>query len=222
MMNELLPLIETLETNSQLKSYLMMMEREIKNGNIEESMKLQTKIRNVVQQSGAPINVGTELEFFSLELKLAKMQGKRVDEKLKKYKVKLPMLEEETTINDAHLSEIKEAIAELLYEEYNYKDCARYLCDCFLDNAKFGRNSDSVKRMLKINVIVVLLSGDTALIDNKKYNPLKDDSTAAFKMDPDIQGLFGLIEAFNSLNLKTFMEILKVVDISPTNSDNSY
>ena len=104
MMNELLPLIETLETNSQLKSYLMMMEREIKNGNIEESMKLQTKIRNVVQQSGAPINVGTELEFFSLELKLAKMQGKRVDEKLKKYKVKLPMLEEETTINDAHLS----------------------------------------------------------------------------------------------------------------------
>lgn len=150
------------------------------------------------------VNVGIILEIYSIELKFFKAQGKNIHDHLKKIKLKLPLLEDETSINDSHLSDIKEDISELLYFENNYKECARYLCDCFLENSKFGKNSEALKNMLKINVLVLLMSGDKDLLDSKIHNPLKHDSKASFKMDNDIQAIYGLIEAFNSLNLDNF------------------
>ena len=103
-----------------------------------------------------------------------------------------------------------------MYEEENFKEAAKYLCSCFLENAQFGKNSENLKTMLKINIAILLLHDDKELMENRFFNPLKHDSASTFKMEPDVQGLFGLIEAFNCLNLKSFQEILQVVDFSVT------
>ena len=40
------------------------------------------------------------------------------------------------------------------------------------------------------------------------------ESTANFKMDQDIQALFGLVDSFNALEFHRFNEIFKIVDIA--------
>ena len=79
---------------------------------------------------------------------------------LKKIQLSIPILEDETSVNDTSLSEIKETVAQVLYEEGSYHECASYLCDCFCENAKFGRNSEGIKSLLKLNVLVLLLCRD--------------------------------------------------------------
>ena len=39
------------------------------------------------------------------------------------------------------------------------------------------------------------------------------ESTSAFKMDQDIQALFGLMEAFKNLNIENFQEIFRIVGL---------
>lgn len=83
---------------------------------------------------------------------------------LKKIQLNIPLLEDETMTNDTSLSEIKEAVAEVLYDEGSYKDCAVYLCDSFSENAKFGKNTESIKALLKLNILVLLLCKDKELL----------------------------------------------------------
>ena len=62
--------------------------------------------------------------------------------------------------------------------------------------------------------MVLLLCRDKAILENRSFNPLLHESTANFKMDQDIQALFGLVDSFNGLEFNRFNEIFKVVDAS--------
>ena len=143
-----------------------------------------------------------------------------MDKLLKKIQLNIPLLEDETIANDSSLSEIKEAVAEVLYSEGSYKECAGYLCDSFTENAKFGKNTEGIKNLLKLNVMILLLCRDKSLLEKREFNPLLHESTANFKMDQDIQALFGLVDAFNQLEFNRFAEIYKVV--SPGNFGKPY
>lgn len=58
--------------------------------------------------------------------------------------------------------------------------------------------------MLKVCVLLLLLCDNKELLENRSFNPLLHDSAKTFKGDTDIQSLYGLIEAFNALNLERF------------------
>lgn len=78
------------------------------------------------------------------------------------------------------------------------------MCGSFMENIKYGTNNAKNKEMLKINTLMVLLTGDSNLIQDKQYNPMLQESTAVFKIQPDIQGLYGLIEAFKGQDIAQF------------------
>jgi hypothetical protein len=90
-------------------------------------------------------------------------------------------------------------------------ECAQYLCDCFCENAKFGKNSENIKVLLKTNVLVLLLCRDKSLMEKRSHNALLHESTVNFKMDPDVQALFGLTDAFNELDINRFSEIFPII-----------
>lgn len=67
------------------------------------------------------------------------------------------------------------------------------MCGSFIESSKYGSNSQKNKQLLKINTLMVLLTGDFKLLEDQEYNPMLQESTAIFKVDPDIQALYGLI-----------------------------
>lgn len=59
---------------------------------MKEADAMYQRIHSIIDNMD-DLNVGTQLEIYSLELKLFKLQGKKVNDKLKKIQLKLPLLE---------------------------------------------------------------------------------------------------------------------------------
>lgn len=126
--NDLMSLIEKQDGVGKLKSYLLMLKKELteKSKNCET---LYKKVKETIRENEVP--TGSLIEVYSLEIKYHKLKNLPMESLLKKIQLNIPLLEEETMTNDTSLSEIKESVAEVLYEEGSYKECATYLCDCF-------------------------------------------------------------------------------------------
>lgn len=69
-----------------------------------------------------------------------------------------------------------------MYEEENYIECANFLCGSFIENAKYGSNSEKNKELLKINSLMVLLCGDLKYLEDSDFNPMLQESTAVYKI----------------------------------------
>lgn len=60
------------------------------------------------------------LEFYSLEIKFNALTGKDITDKLHQIELKMPRLEAEAYMSEGHISVIKLALAEKLFESGNY------------------------------------------------------------------------------------------------------
>ena len=108
-------------------------------------------------ENAEKLPLGSELEALALEIKYLQLIGQSPEKKLRNLHIKIPLFEEETHINDAYLSFIKEEIAGILYAQGNYLQCTNYLCSSFCENAKFGKTTHHLKELLKVNVLALLL-----------------------------------------------------------------
>lgn len=79
---------------------------------------------------------------------------------MKNLYLKLPQLQTESYMTEGHISVIKEAIAELLYNQLNYLECSLYLRESFEETMKYGKIQQQKKNILKTNVLVSLLIND--------------------------------------------------------------
>lgn len=61
---------------------------------------------------------------------------------------------------------------------------------------------------------MIFLCGQIELLEDAEFNPLLHESTSVFKVDTDIQALYGLISAFKALDVNEFEEVMKVVDLN--------
>ena len=75
MMEYILPLIGGMDSSAQLKSFTMMMDKELAQKNTGNAEEILTKIQQIVSKGG--VNVALEVEIFSLELKLGRLKGKK-------------------------------------------------------------------------------------------------------------------------------------------------
>lgn len=78
------------------------------------------------------------------------------------------------------------------------------MCGSFVENSKYGINNPKNRELLKINSLMVLLCEDERILEDKQYNPMLQDCTASYKIEPDIQALFGLTEAYKNLDITHF------------------
>jgi hypothetical protein len=59
-------------------------------------------------------------------------------------------------MSEGHISILKLAIAEQMYDSGNYESCAKFIHDSFLEKAKYG-SSAQLKQILKTNALICLL-----------------------------------------------------------------
>lgn len=121
-------LIEKQDGLGKLKSYVLMLKKDLAE-NSPKSEILYNKIKETIREYSIP--TGSLIEVYSLEIKYHKMKKLPMTSLLKKIQLSIPLLEDETSVNDSSLSEIKETVAQVLYEEGSYHECANYLCDSF-------------------------------------------------------------------------------------------
>lgn len=110
-------LIEKQDGLGKLKSYVLMLKKDLAE-NSPKSEILYNKIKETIREYSIP--TGSLIEVYSLEIKYHKMKKLPMTSLLKKIQLSIPLLEDETSVNDSSLSEIKETVAQVLYEEGSY------------------------------------------------------------------------------------------------------
>lgn len=83
-------------------------------------------------------------------------------------------------MSEDHISILKLAIAEQMFESGNYEGSATYIYDSFVEKAKYG-NSSQLKEILKTNALICLLIENPELRRKEKYNALFQDAAIPFK-----------------------------------------
>jgi hypothetical protein len=83
-------------------------------------------------------------------------------------------------MSEGHISVLKLAIAEIMFEYGNFENSSLYVAEAFLEKAKYG-NSAQLKEFLKINTLLSLLIENVELRKNEKYSTLYHDVSIPFK-----------------------------------------
>lgn len=84
-------------------------------------------LRNIEKPSASSL-----LEFYCHEIKFNQLTGIVNKSKLRQIELRLPKLEGEAYMSEGHISVIKLAIAEIMYESGNFENSALYIFEAFL------------------------------------------------------------------------------------------
>ena len=79
---------------------------------------------------------------------------------------------------------------------------------------KYGKNPEHKKILLKANVLVSLLINNKEEFTTEKFNALYNESAAGFKLENDIQCLYGVLQAFIDIDLNMFEEHSKTAQFN--------
>ena len=154
------------------------------------------------------------MEVYSLEIKYSRLVGSDIRERVREMEMRMTELEDEAYMCEEHISVLKLAFGEIMFESSNYENSALYVAEAFTEKAKYGNNMQ-LKEILKTNVMISLLINNPELRRDEKYNCLYHEISQPFKPEKDIQALIGLAEAYERTDIQQFEHFYQAVDYHP-------